>query len=322
MPMDRDQKTRLKWVNLYRELGNAGIVCRRCGISRPTLRKWVRRYEEAGLDGLKSKSKRPKSSPSKKVSNQHEQWILELRKKRKLGARRIQNELKRLHECSLSLATIHKVLIRNNVKPLKRNRRKTKIKRYQRPTPGDRVQLDTCKIAPGLYQYTAIDDCTRYRVLGLYKRRTAANTLLFLEKLIEEMPFSIQRVQTDRGAEFFATKVQAQFMIYSIKFRPIKPGSPHLNGKVERSQKTDLDEFYPTVDLKTEDLEDRLQEWQHYYNWHRPHGSLKGMTPMEKYFEVSGKTPYWDEVDAKYEQSDERFQERNYHLDLKLRKLK
>ena len=51
------------------------------------------------------------------------------------------------------------------------------ITRYSRPIPGDRVQMDTCKIAPGIYQYTAVDDCSRYRVLAMYRRRTAANTL-------------------------------------------------------------------------------------------------------------------------------------------------
>ena len=56
--------------------------------------------------------------------------------------------------------------------------------------PGDRVQIDVCKIVPAIYQYTAIDDCSRYKVLGVYPRRTAANTLDFLERLIEEMPFS------------------------------------------------------------------------------------------------------------------------------------
>jgi putative transposase len=49
-------------------------------------------------------------------------------------------------------------------------------------------------------------------VLGLYKKRTASNTLLFLERLIEQMPFSIQRIQTDRGKEFFAYKVQEKLM--------------------------------------------------------------------------------------------------------------
>ena len=75
-------------------------------------------------------------------------------------------------------------------------------------------------------------------------------------------------------------------MAYGIKFRPIKPGSPHLNGKVERSQKTDLEEFYSTVELKSSDLEDRLQEWQHYYNWDRPHGALNGKTPIDRWSEL------------------------------------
>ena len=96
------------------------------------------------------------------------------------------------------------------------------------------------------------------------------------------MPFPIQRVQADRGMEFFAEKVQRQLMQYGIKFRPNKPGSPHLNGKVERSQKTDLEEFYPTVDLGANNLEDLLSEWQHYYNWFKPHSSLEGKSPDER----------------------------------------
>ena len=111
------------------------------------------------------------------------------------------------------------------------------------------MQLDVCKIAPGLYQYTAIDDCSRFQVLGLYPRRTAANTLAFLEQVLEEMPFPVQRIQTDRGQEFFAYKVQEQLQAWRIKFRPIRPRSPHLNGKVERAQRTALEEFWATVDL-------------------------------------------------------------------------
>ena len=133
--------------------------------------------------------------------------------------------------------------------------------------------MDTCKIAPGIYQYTAIDDCSRYRVLDVFNRRSAANTLIFIDKVIEEMPFPIQRIQTDRGAEFFAEKVQRKLMDYGIKFRPNKPGSPHLNGKVERSQRTDKEEFYSTVNLNLDELKNEtLPEWQHYYNWQRAHG--------------------------------------------------
>lgn len=268
------------------------------------------------------KSRRPHKSPNKKFTKEHEKLILELRNKRKLGARRIQNELIRNHHLSFSLATIHKVLKRHNVKPLKRVRRKKDYKRYQRPIPDDRVQLDTMKIAPGIYQYTAIDDCSKFRVLGLYKRRTAANTLLFIERVIEEMPFPIQRIQTDRGTEFFAIKVQKYMLGQSIKFRPIKPGMPHLNGKVERSQKTDLDEFYSTVDLKSSDLEERLDEWQFFYNWHRPHGTLKGKSPIDKVCDLLEKKPYWKDVYYNYNPNTEDIQDQNYKVEMRLRKLK
>jgi len=320
--MNQEAKKRLSWIKLFEEIQNAGIVCRRCGISRPTLRKWVRRFQNRGWEGLISEDRRPLHSPATKIFTEQEQWILDLRKDRNWGARCIQNELKRIREFNLSLASIHKVLTKHRVKPLVRLRRGLHQRRYSRPIPGDRVQMDTCKIAPGRYQYTAIDDCTRYQVLALFPRRNAEGTLEFLEKAIEEMPFPIQRIQTDRGGEFFALKVQKRLLEYHIKFRPTRPNSPHLNGKVERAQKTDLNEFYATVDLKSSDLEDQLQEWQHFYNWHRPHGSLNGKTPMDRFFELIDKTPFSDEIDAYYDPSKERIQEQNYRIDLQLRRVK
>ena len=201
--MNKEIQQRLQWVKLYETSGDAGFVCRRCGISRPTLRKWWRRYLAQGIAGLESHSRRPKRSPSTKTGTCEVALILELRSQRNLGARPIQSELKRLHSISLAIATIHKVLCQNQVKPVVKFQRKADFIRYERPVPSDRVQMDTCKIGPGLYQYTSIDDCTRYRVLRLYSRRTAANTLDFIDCVIEEMPFSIQRFQTDRGREFF-----------------------------------------------------------------------------------------------------------------------
>ena len=310
--MDRKVRARLQWVKIYEETKDAGFVCRRCGISRPTLRKWYRRYQIQGIQGLLDQSKKPHTSPNLKLTNSIVTLILQLRNKRKLGARRIQNELKRLHSISLSLASVHKVLLRNKVKPLIRNRRNNGFKSYNRPTPGDRIQMDTKKLAPGKYQYTAINDCTRWRVLGIYNKRTASNTLLFLERVIEEFPFPIQRIQTDRGREFFSIKVQKKLMEYCIKFRPIRPRSPHLNGKVERSQKTDIQEFYSTVNLKDPELDYKLEQWQFHYNWHRPHGALNGKPPIDKLCELSSKTPIWDEVEINYDPLRERIQEPNY----------
>ena len=87
--MNREIRQRLKWIKLYEETKNAGLVCRRCGISRPTLRKWLSRYKEQGLEGLQEVSRRPHSSPKTKINDQIEEWILGLRNERKLGARRI-----------------------------------------------------------------------------------------------------------------------------------------------------------------------------------------------------------------------------------------
>ena len=88
--MTPEIKARLNWVTLYEEIDNAGIVCRRCGISRPTLRKWWKRYLTSGVSGLEDHSRRPHSSPNKKVTVKEEQQILRLRIKRNLRARRIQ----------------------------------------------------------------------------------------------------------------------------------------------------------------------------------------------------------------------------------------
>ena len=157
----RNQNARLGWVELYRETGNAG---------------------------LRSRGRRPKPSPNQKRTPTLEERILMLRKKRNLGARRIQSDLLWEDDIRLSLGTIHKVLINAEVGPLKRPR--------------------------------------------------AANTAC-----ATNVPYPAQRVQTDQGPKFFACKVQEQLMNYGIKFRPIRPASPHLNGKVERSQNTDKIEF-------------------------------------------------------------------------------
>jgi putative transposase len=69
-------------------------------------------------------------------------------------------------------------------------------------------------------------------VISIYPRRSFNYTIKFHDEVIEEMPFPIRRIQTDRGKEFFAIIVQENMMDYCIKFHPIKPRSPHLNGKV------------------------------------------------------------------------------------------
>ena len=136
------------------------------------------------------------------------------------------------------------------------------------------------------------------------------------------MPFPIQRIQTDRGREFFAVIVQERLKRYGIKFRPNKPASPRLNGKVERSQETDKIEFYSTIDLSSPEFDMLLVEWQHYYNWERPPSAHSGKTPMERYCELLEQTPLSEEVADDYHPEREDIQKQNYRLELQLRKLK
>ena len=115
--MHEEAKRRLTWVRLYEETHDVGLVCRRCGISGPTLRNWLRRYEEQGEAGLGSQSRRPKTSPQSKVFEQEETWILALRRERNFGARRNQQELRRQYRCQLGLEAIHMVLKRHEAPP-------------------------------------------------------------------------------------------------------------------------------------------------------------------------------------------------------------
>lgn len=174
-------RARLRWVTTFLEAKSVTLTCRRCGISPPTLRKWVRRYQAEGEAGLRSRSRRPHNI-TYKVTDEHVEWIRHMRLERKLGPKRIQAELIRLHGLKLSSATVWKVLDRYGWKRLKRVKKPARPKSYSRPVPGDRVQIDTVKVAKNLFQYTATDDCTRIRVLALYPRRNAKNSVRFLRE--------------------------------------------------------------------------------------------------------------------------------------------
>jgi len=74
-------------------------------------------------------------------------------------------------------------------------------------------------------------------VVEVYPRRTAANTLEFLDLVLDAFSFPMQRLQTDNGTEFTVYTVQEFFLDCCIKFRPIPPRTPHLNGKSNECSK-------------------------------------------------------------------------------------
>jgi transposase InsO family protein len=296
-------KARLGWVKHYETTHNAALTYRRCGICKATLLKWWRRYQDQGEAGLHSQSRRPHKLRERKVTPEQEALILEMRRRRHLGPKGLARELLRLHQLRFSTRTIWKVLHHHGVSVLRPHTRPRQPKRYTRPVPGDRVQIDTCKVGKHLYQFTAIDDCTRMRVLGLYSSRSALNAAHFVEqRLLREFPFPIQRIQSDRGGEFIGQEFQDALRENRIKFRPNRPRAPHLNGKVERSQRTDRMEFWNTVDNKAprELLDQQLAQWQSFYNQERTHSAIHSKTPQARFQELRETLPSLEAVHAAY----------------------
>ena len=170
--------------------------------------------------------------------------------------------------------------------------------RYEKQLPGHQVQIDVKFVEPlkttarsaanrrtKYYQFTAIDDCTRLRVLRIYPRCDQKTAIQFLDYVLERLPFAVHVVQTDNGAEF-QSAFHYHVLDKGIGHRYIKPRTPRLNGKVERSHRIDAEEFYALLDGVVIDdanvFNNKLKEWEDYYNYHRPHGGLGGQTPYER----------------------------------------
>jgi transposase InsO family protein len=119
------------------------------------------------------------------------------------------------------------------------------------------------------------------RALKVYERHTQANAINFMDHVIEKFPFHIREIRTDNGHEFQA-KVYWHVEDPGIRHAYIKRDTPQLNGKVERSHRSDGQEFYQLLSYKGDvDLEAKLDEWERFYNVHRPHGAHNGKTPYE-----------------------------------------
>ena len=97
------------------------------------------------------------------------------------------------------------------------------------------------------YQFTAIDDCTRIRVLRIYDRCNQETAIQFLDYVLAKLPFRVERIQTDNGAEF-QSAFHYHVLDRGIGHVYIRPATPRLNGKVERSHRIDAEEFYRMLD--------------------------------------------------------------------------
>jgi transposase InsO family protein len=291
----RVQAWRFKMLQRAAATGNVARTCRHFGLSRKTFYKWKRRFDAHGQAGLGDRSRTPhrspRSTPPDVVSK-----ILYLRQRYHFGPGKIAGYLQRFHAVRIATASVHRLLQKHGMNRLPANqkyqRHHKRWQRYEKPQPGHRLQLDVKfleRIAgtqKRLYQFTAIDDCTRIRVLKVYDACNQRTAVRFMDEVLRRLPFRVHVVQTDNGAEF-----QSDFHWHlerrDIRHVYIRPRTPHLNGKVERSHRVDDQEFYQLLDKDgvSDDIHlfnEKLREWEDYYNYHRPHGALAGQTPYER----------------------------------------
>jgi len=286
---------RLRVLQQAAQERNVARVCRRFGISRQTFYKWKRRHTEHGDGGLADRPRTPRRSP-RATPRDVVSKILYLRQHYHFGPGRIASYLRRFHRLEIAGSSVHRILRRHGLNRLPANQKHQphgkRWQRYEKPQPGHRLQVDVkfLERIPGtqrrLYQFTAIDDCTRIRVLKVYDACTQRTAIRFIDEVLRRLPFRIHVVQTDNGAEF---QSQFHWHLESLDVRHvyIRPRTPHLNGKVERSHRVDDQEFYQLLDQDgiSDDIHlfnDKLREWENYYNCHRPHGALGGQTPYER----------------------------------------
>jgi len=271
----REIRRKLRILEHANECGNVRKTCRYFGIGRSSFYRWRDAYLKHGEVGLINAKPVPKSHPNQTPDEVVEK-VLHLRRKYHLGPIRIVWYLERYHSVSISDAGVYRILRRHGLNRLPRGTRLRKIHttRYNKQVPGHHIQMDvkflTFRGKQGQklkrYQFTAIDDATRVRAMKIYKRHTQASAIDFVDYVIDKFPFRIREIRTDNGHEF-----QAKFHWHvedkGIRHAYIKPSSPQLNGKVERSHRSDEQEFYQLLTYKGDvDLEAKLDEWERFYN--------------------------------------------------------
>ena len=277
-------------LDYARIIGNVQEACRDFGVPRSSFYRWRKAYSAEGKAGLVRKKPVARSHP-RQIPAEFVEKILHLRTQYHLGPQRIAWYLERYHGFSTSCSSVYRTLKRNGVGRLPRNvgRRAIHTRRYAKQVPGHQIQIDVKFLALTTkdnrkirrYQYTAIDDATRVRALKIYRRHNQKSSIDFIDYVIEKFPFRIHTVRSDRGHEW-----QAKFHWHvegkGIRHVYIKPRSPQLNGKVERSHRSDQEEFYQLLTYTDDvDLNKKLATWEAFYNFNRPHGAHDGKTPYE-----------------------------------------
>jgi transposase InsO family protein len=267
-------------------------------LSRQSVAKWVRRYREQGLAGLRDRSSRPHRSP-RGTSEDRIMEIERLRRQRWTGVR-IALEL------GLSHATVSRVLRRLKLNRIRDIEPRLPPNRYEHAAPGDMLHLDIKRLVriqrpshrvtgdrrdgvKGIgaeFLHIAIDDHSRIAFTAMYPDQTERSSTHFLAAAVawyEGLGIGIRRVLTDNGPCYKANRFAHTCRQLNLKHRRTRPYTPRTNGKAERFIKTAINEWaYASTFQNSADRTASLPAWTHQYNWHRPHASLNQLPPISR----------------------------------------
>ena len=310
-------EARLRLVQTYEETRSISKTARIWHTSRQVVRKWVRRYQAEGESGLRDRSRRPRRMPMK-TSREVEAKVVALRREYRYGRRRI-SELLRLEGIEVSEHTVRHILRRNLSEEERRRKRKRRKRVYpahwawEQEEPFALLQVDTKDIADKgtlgtkavthlfkahlpRYQWTALEGRSRLRFIAYSDRLNRTNGLAFMVLVLMWIrAYGVQvevEIQTDWGQEFggdnpeFVEELSERFLEpIGGRLRRYPKGRKEYNGRVERSHRTDDEEFYAPCLLKIGDRKEFLdvaQRWIYVYNVLRPHQGvgMEGKPPL------------------------------------------
>jgi transposase InsO family protein len=285
-------------------------VAAEMGVSRATAYRWWARWRAEGNPGLWDRSSRPHRSPGR-TPRAVERRIERLRRTRKLGPARIGGILELAH------STVHRVLVRLGLNRLDWMDRPSGrvIRRIHTSHPGELVHIDTKqlgRIPPGggwrawgrenqdrtqrprvgyVYVHSAIDAYSRIaysEVLDDQRGETCAGFWTRANAWFADHGVTIERVLTDNARNYIQSHA-FQGALGDIEHTRIRPRRPQTNGKVERFNRTLLDEWaYVRIYRSDTARTQALDRWLHGYNHHRTHTALGDQTPMSRVDNLPG----------------------------------
>lgn len=282
----QEAKKRQAVVKLAMRKGQS-YASRIYGVSLSSVKRWCKRYD-GDWRSLAERSHRPRSHPNRHTE-QEEALIRKAFQETYLryGWDGMYDVAVRAgYSRSFSGMVYAAKRMGLGMAPKARKALRTNLKRYpELLTPGEKVQIDVKEVpyaclrgalrrdGKHLYQWTAIDECSRYRFVYGFEEHTPENTVKFLKMLVRAFPFRIQSIQTDNGTEFtykFISETEKSPMDkllekWGIEHILIPPRTPWHNGKVERSHRNDQRYFYDWEKFRSvEDLNEKLKahlEW-------------------------------------------------------------